>query len=420
MQNDVTIEVKNVSKIFRIYGDKGHTFKDKILFHKRNKYEKHVVLNNISFSVRKGQAVGLIGHNGCGKSTTLKLLNRILYPDAGSIEMHGKISSLIELGAGFHPDMTGRENIYINATIFGLTKKEIDKRLDDIITFSELEQFIDSPVRTYSSGMYMRLAFSIAINVDADILLVDEILAVGDANFQKKCFDKLAEIKKYGATIVIVSHSMDQIKSICDRVLWIDSGEIREDGDAFQVCDDYLTAMRDAAESRKRLEAGEDVNADPNVLYPISKISTQYGKNSRRFGNMQARFTNVTLCDEKGEPCTNFKYMDNFLVKFGIEYDKDVKVNVLFNIIEKDGVWLGSLESRLSLGKYLPCSAFKEGSLLIHDIPLAVGDYILECVIRLPDGTDLDGITHFIYFHVETEQRMGSRPLALDNHWKLY
>ena len=188
------IKVSNVKKQFRVYLDKGSSLKERFLSFKRNKYEVRTVLNGVSFEVGRGEAVGLIGHNGCGKSTLLKLLTRIMYPNEGNIEMNGRVSSLIELGAGFHPDMSGRENIYINAAIFGLTKREIDARLDDIIAFSELEEFIDNPVRTYSSGMYMRLAFSVAINVDADILLIDEILAVGDANFQMKCFNRLREI----------------------------------------------------------------------------------------------------------------------------------------------------------------------------------------------------------------------------------
>ena len=205
MDSNNAIEVRNVSKHFKVYYDKGSQLKERVLFRKRNAYENRVVLDNISFSIKKGEAVGLVGKNGCGKSTTLKLLTKIIYPNSGTIEMCGRVSSLIELGAGFHPDMSGRENIYTNAAIFGLTKKEIDERLDDIIAFSELEQFIDNPVRTYSSGMYMRLAFSVAINVNADILLIDEILAVGDANFQAKCFNKLREIKAEGTTIVIVS-----------------------------------------------------------------------------------------------------------------------------------------------------------------------------------------------------------------------
>ena len=165
MNNDVVISVKNVTKTFKVYFDKGNLLKEKLLFWKRNRYENRLVLDDISFDIHKGETVGLIGKNGCGKSTTLKMLTGIYYPNKGSIDTVGRISSLIELGAGFHPDMSGRDNIYINASIFGLTKKEIDERLNDIISFSELEKFIDNPVRTYSSGMYMRLAFSVAINV---------------------------------------------------------------------------------------------------------------------------------------------------------------------------------------------------------------------------------------------------------------
>ena len=216
----VVIDVRNVKKKFRIYKDRGNTLKERLLFAARRKHEDHQVLKGISFQVRKGEAVGLIGENGCGKSTTLKLLTKILYPDAGTIKMIGRVSSLIELGAGFHPDLSGLENIYTNASIFGLSRKEIDERLEEIIAFSELEEFIDNPVRTYSSGMYMRLAFAVAINVDADILLIDEILAVGDAAFQAKCFRKLQEIKGKGTTIVIVSHAMAQIENICDRSIW--------------------------------------------------------------------------------------------------------------------------------------------------------------------------------------------------------
>ena len=237
------IEVHNITKKFKVYVDRGRTLKELTLFSKRRKYEQRVVLDDISFEVKKGEAVGLIGHNGCGKSTTLKLLTRIMYPDSGTIEMQGRVSSLIELGAGFHPDMSGRQNIYTNASIFGLTRKEIDARVDKIIEFSELEAFIDNPVRTYSSGMYMRLAFAVAINVDAEILLIDEILAVGDANFQAKCFNKLKQIKSQGTTIVIVSHSLGQIEEFCERSIWIHDGKIREEGAPRDVHPHYMEYM---------------------------------------------------------------------------------------------------------------------------------------------------------------------------------
>ena len=246
MKADNAIEVTNVVKKFKVYLDKGFTLKEKTLFYKRRKYEERKVLDGISFEVKKGEAVGFIGHNGCGKSTTLKLLTKIMYPDSGTIEMRGRVSSLLELGAGFHPDMSGRENIYINASIFGLGKKEIEERLAEIISFSELEEFIDNPVRTYSSGMYMRLAFAVAIHVKADILLIDEILAVGDARFQAKCLEKIRELKAQGITIVIVSHSLDQIEQVCDRSIWIDHGKIREMGEPEVVHPKYLEYMEQA------------------------------------------------------------------------------------------------------------------------------------------------------------------------------
>ena len=184
--------------------------------------------------------MALIGVNGSGKSTLLKLMTKIIYPDTGKIVTNGKLTSLLELGAGFHPDFSGRENIYFNASIFGLTKKEIDARLEDIIAFSELEEFIDNPVRTYSSGMYMRLAFSVAINVDADILLIDEILSVGDQHFQEKCYDKMRELKDQGKTMVFVTHSMDSIRNLCTRAVWLCNGELKMDGETNKVVDEYI------------------------------------------------------------------------------------------------------------------------------------------------------------------------------------
>jgi len=243
MREENAVEVSNVTKSFRVYFDKGHTLKEKMLFKKRRVYEERKVLDKISFQVKKGEAVGLVGHNGCGKSTMLKLLTRIIYPDSGSIEMKGRVSSLIELGAGFHPDMSGRDNIYTNAAIFGLKRKEIERRLEDIIQFSELGQYIDNPIRTYSSGMYMRLAFSVAINVDADILLIDEILAVGDASFQAKCIDWLRQLKRDGKTMIIVSHSLGQIESLCDRTIWINDGKICCEGRPSAVHPRYLEYM---------------------------------------------------------------------------------------------------------------------------------------------------------------------------------
>ena len=238
--NDYAINVKNVSKQFKLNSDKPHTLKERLVFGKKNKKEYRQILNNINIEIKKGETVALIGTNGSGKSTLLKLMTKIIYPTKGKVITHGKLTSLLELGAGFHPDFTGRENIYFNASIFGLTRKEIDNRLNDIIEFSELGDLIDTPVRTYSSGMYMRLAFSVAINVDAEILLIDEILAVGDQHFQEKCFSKLMELKNSDKTIVIVSHSLDSVKKLCDRAIWIYNGQVNMDGNPDEVIAEYL------------------------------------------------------------------------------------------------------------------------------------------------------------------------------------
>ena len=203
--DNIVINVENVSKKFKLYADRPMSLKEKIVKRvKKNTYKEFYALNDVSFKVKKGSTVGLIGKNGSGKSTLLKIINRTMFPDKGKISINGKIASLIELGAGFHPELSGRENIYNNATIFGFTKEEIDKRIPEIIAFSELEEFIDNTLRTYSSGMYARLAFSVAIHIDADILLVDEILGGGDINFQAKCANKIYEMKNNGTTIILI------------------------------------------------------------------------------------------------------------------------------------------------------------------------------------------------------------------------
>ncbi|MBQ8891806.1 MAG: ABC transporter ATP-binding protein [Bacilli bacterium] len=236
----VVIRIRNLYKDFKLNSDKPRTLKEKLIRSGSNKVERLTILKNINLDIKRGETVALIGTNGSGKSTLLKLMTKIIYPTKGTIETYGKLTSLLELGAGFHPDFTGRENIYFNAAIFGLTKQEIEKRLDEIIDFSELGDFIDSPVRTYSSGMYMRLAFSIAINVDAEILLIDEILAVGDQHFQDKCFKKLTELKESDKTIVIVTHSMSQVKKLCNRAIWIKDGKVELDGNPNEVVAKYI------------------------------------------------------------------------------------------------------------------------------------------------------------------------------------
>jgi len=269
--NKNAIEVRNMFKTFKCVYDKPSTLKERLVFWTKKEVEVQTVLKDISLDIKKGETVALIGTNGSGKSTLLKLMTKILYPNKGTIETNGKLTSLLELGAGFHPDFTGRENIYFNASIFGLNREEIDKRIDEIINFSELGHFIDNPVRTYSSGMYMRLAFSVAINVDAEILLIDEILAVGDQHFQDKCFDKLEELRKSDKTIVIVTHSLDIVKKLCDRAIWIYNGEFRLDGSPLYVIDEYLKQVHIDNKKKKKkaiIEGKESYTGTIFVDYP--------------------------------------------------------------------------------------------------------------------------------------------------------
>lgn len=333
MNPENAVEVHEITKKFKVYYDKGHTLKEKTLFRRRRAYEERKVLNGISFEVKKGEAVGLIGHNGCGKSTTLKLLTKIMYPDTGTIEMQGRVSSLIELGAGFHPDLSGRENIYINASVFGLTKKEIDDHLHEIIAFSELEEFIDNPVRTYSSGMYMRLAFSVAIHVKADILLIDEILAVGDANFQAKCFERLREIKAEGITIVLVSHSLSQIEQICDRSIWLDRGIIKGCGTPREVHPVYLDHMGRKRKTRTEQEKEAEEHTD--------SMTENAGKQKRKeVGNYDIKITHVELSDENGHRSNTFSVGAAIIIN--IEYEcrnaSIRKSEAGFHIFRSDGI----------------------------------------------------------------------------------
>lgn len=375
--NDNAIIVKNVTKSFKVYMDKGSQLKERLLFFKRNKYEKRQVLKDISFTVKKGEAIGLIGRNGCGKSTTLKLLTRIMYPDSGSITMNGRVSSLIELGAGFHPDMSGRENIYTNASIFGLTKKEIEARLDDIISFSELEKFIDDPVRTYSSGMYMRLAFSVAINVDADILLIDEILAVGDANFQAKCFARLKEIKANGTTIVIVSHSLGQIEQICDRSIWIYDGRIKAEGKPKDVNLEYLDFME--------REMQERINAS------MSGENMPTEEDGRRWGNGKARITKVTSYGEDGKVKNVFRTGET--IRFVIDYTVSETVDdAVFGIgiFTREDMRCYGTNTRIDHLAEFSLTESGSAEIVLENVLLLPSEYYFDFTIEQGEGIPVD------------------------------
>lgn len=449
MNPENAIEVRDLKKSFKIYFDKGHMLKERLIFANRNKHEIRWVLNGISFDVKKGEAIGLIGKNGCGKSTTLKLLNRIIYPNGGGVEINGRVSSLIELGAGFHEDMTGRENIYINASIFGLTKKQIDERLDDIIRFSELEEFIDNPVRTYSSGMYMRLAFSVAINVDADVLLIDEILAVGDVNFQEKCFQKLKDVKQSGTTIVIVSHSLGQIEKICDRAIWIEDGLLKEDGAPREICKKYLESMEYSRleraeqeyvmqkeaeqrrveeeakerERKKQLKKEEDITkeaerARQKLNATCREICEQWGPDARREGTQEVSFTRVALCDGKRELCQKFVTNDSMIIqaKYKNSLGEKVDANLSFCITRSDWVFCVGFAPKLENNQYVCLDSEGNFELFIPHIPLLEGKYMLDFFMVVGDKK-VDVLHNIIAFEIERSDSHNVGICEIEHKW---
>ncbi len=429
------IHVEHISKEFRVYFDKGVYLKEKVLFKNRRRYEERKVLKDISFDIRQGEAVGLIGENGCGKSTTLKLLSRILYPDTGSVHMNGRVSALIELGAGFHPDLSGRENIYTNAAIFGLTHEEIDKRLQTIIAFSELEEYIDNPVRTYSSGMYMRLAFSVAINVDADILLIDEILAVGDIAFQAKCFNKLREIKNNGTTIVIVSHALDSIEEICDRSIWINNGQIEMEGEPRDVHFRYLEYMTEkrekiAEQEQKRkaekMKSANDTTQNPEHMVSDDRDGSEQPPNSdadtisdqKRFGNKKVKMTALRLKSTKKET-THFYTGES--VKLEIDYKvREIVENPIIGIAitRIDGVSCYGTNTKID--HLSPFVLDNDGkiSFNIEKLQLLPGEYYMDVAIQDDSGLAIDYWREAKKFRVISKEREAGIA-KLEHYWSI-
>jgi ABC-2 type transport system ATP-binding protein len=259
---DIAVQAQSVSKRFRLYHERNQSLKAALMRGRRAKFDEFWALRDVDLQIEAGKTFGLIGHNGSGKSTLLKCMAGILYPDKGRVQVNGKISALLELGAGFHPELSGRDNVYLNGSILGLSRKQIDRQFDEIVDFAGLETFIDTPVKNYSSGMYVRLGFSVAINVDPEILMVDEVLAVGDEAFQRKCMEKFEQFRRQGKTVVMVSHALGSMRSMCDEVAWLDHGTLLGVGKPSDVVDEYQGASHedreaDAESSGSRWGSGE-------------------------------------------------------------------------------------------------------------------------------------------------------------------
>ncbi len=283
---DTAIEVRNLSKKFRLYTERRDTIREHFVRRSRSKFDEFWALRDIDLEVERGTTFGLVGHNGSGKSTLLKLMAGIHRPTSGSVVAHGRISALLELGAGFHPELTGRENIYLNGAILGLTRKQVDASMEEIVEFAGIGEFIDSPVKVYSSGMAVRLGFSIAVKVDPEILIVDEIIAVGDEEFQRKCMDHLFKLRKAGTTIVLVSHSLALVRELCDRGIWIDHGSQRAIGPIGEVVDAYTEAVNE-----------HEAEGQSSPSAPVSEDDAV----GRVLGSGEVRVTSLEYLDGQGD-----------------------------------------------------------------------------------------------------------------------
>ena len=276
---EMAVQVRGVSKSFRVYHDRNQSLKATILRRKRATFEEFWALKDVSLDIPEGKTFGLMGHNGSGKSTLLKCIAKILQPNEGSITSRGRMAAMLEVGSGFHPELSGRDNVYLNGSILGMSRNEIDRKFDTIVDFAGVGEFIDQPVKNYSSGMYVRLGFSVAIHVEPDILLVDEILAVGDMQFQEKCREKFAEFKDQGRTVIVVSHGVGEMRTFCDQAAWLDHGKLVEVGPAAAIVDNYIEAghlARPVASGGTRHGSGE-------IIVDRIELFGRDGEDARQF-----------------------------------------------------------------------------------------------------------------------------------------
>lgn len=368
------VVVDGVSKRYRLYRERNQSLKAAFLRGRRAAYEEFWALRDVSFEIGEGVTFGLIGENGSGKSTLLKTIARILRPDAGDVRTRGSLAALLELGSGFHPELSGRENVYLNGSILGMSKREIDRRFDAIVDFAGIERFIDQPVKNYSSGMYVRLGFSVAINVDPDVLLVDEVLAVGDAAFQEKCLEKFTEFRRAGKTVVVVSHAMGSLRTFCDEAAWLEHGRLVKVGPATGIVDEYVDETHVDREETTEAES--------------------------RWGSGEGRLTKVELLDAEGRPTTKVRTGDAVTVRLAYETSEPIDKPVFGLALENlDGVYVWAHHSRD--GEFVPDRIDGRGSveLTIPRLMLQPGTFdVLASIVDYTTTHTYDFLRHCYRF----------------------
>ncbi len=413
------IEVDNLSRIYQKYSARHRfqTFKSALikgdLFRSLKPDEIVTALDGVSFKIKKGETFGIIGENGSGKSTLLKIVAGITKPTTGTVKTDGKISALIELGAGFHPEISGRENIFINGIMLGLSKKEIQEKFQEIVRFAELEEFIDAPVKTYSSGMYMRLGFSIAINVNPDILLVDEVLAVGDAAFVPKCLDRIDDFRRRHKTILFVSHDLATVKKICDRVAWLKAGRVMTIGDPNRVVDAYLQDVverqeREFERRQAEIRLQEELRREAPPGTQDAGLEERKGEERReqRWGKREIEITRVTLKNLQGQPKHVFSPEEGMLIEMEVVAYSLIKDFVFgIGIFNSQGICCYGTNTHLE--DYVPVSIEGEGKVVcrIEKLNLINGTYYLDVATHKRDGYPYDYHRHLYSFLVASTHR---------------
>ncbi len=388
------ITVDQVSKRFRLYQERNQTLKSALLRRRRATYEEFWALQRVGFDVPEGTTLGLIGENGSGKSTLLKCMARILRPDDGHIDIRGKVSALLELGAGFHPELSGRENVYLNASILGLSRKEVDRKVDGIVDFAGLARFIDTPVKNYSSGMYVRLGFSVAVSVEPDVLLVDEVLAVGDEQFQARCRDKFAELKDNGTTIVVVSHALGTVRNLCDTAAWLQQGSLHDLGPAGTVIDRYTEEVRHAERAA--------------------------GVPSSRSGSGDARVERLELLDDRLQTTHSARTGDAVTFRMHYNVDKPIAEPVFgLAVHTADGVQVTAASSRDTARLRVHLQGPGQVDLDVPKLMLLPGIYDVTAWISDLAGHTYDFRHHAFRFIVDAGPADGSYEgiISLGGRW---
>lgn len=385
VEDKIIVEANELTKAYKIYEKKNDMVKEAFSLTRRKYHSLYYSLSKVSFQIKKGEMLGIIGENGAGKSTLLKLLTGVTKPTSGSVTIHGKIAALLELGAGFNPNYTGIENIYLNGTMLGLSRGEIDSRLDEIVTFADIGEFIHQPVKNYSSGMFARLAFAVAINVEPDVLIVDEALSVGDIFFQNKCFRRIEQLKENGVTILYVSHDLASVKEMCDRVLWLEKGNVKMFGDCVEVCNEYSNALlknKDEAYDASAPKKSGDLYKNrklSDVEWPAIQFSNE-SILSNELKIISCFFTdsngNIKNHFKHGEPCRVSVVIDS-----KVELDKAI---VGFAMATVKGVWVINLNSMISAEKkHIHIHAGKRMKVdFCFNMPaLMPGEYVIEAAV---------------------------------------